>query len=53
MKAADARAELNRGQFLNIGPNHHGEHSNKSKNGKVVAMDPTPGNAYPPTSRSR
>jgi serine/threonine-protein kinase len=46
MKAADARAELNRRQFLNIGPSKTRTGTDKRKNGLVVAMDPTPGNAY-------
>ncbi len=45
MKAADARAELNRRQFLNIVTTTR-TGANKSKNGQVVAMDPSPGNPY-------
>jgi len=41
-----ARAELNRRQFTNIGPDRSTTGPDKAKDGKVVAMDPTPGNPY-------
>jgi beta-lactam-binding protein with PASTA domain len=46
MKPGDARAMLNGAQFTNIGPNKKVTGSDQAKNGKVVQMDPTPGNAY-------
>ena len=46
MKPGDARAKLNQAQFTNIGPDQRVTGSDPSKNGKVVRMDPTPGNAY-------
>jgi eukaryotic-like serine/threonine-protein kinase len=53
MKVGDARAKLNGAQFLNIGPNRTRNGPDKAKDGLVVAMDPTPGNAYPADVRIR
>ena len=47
MKVDAARNELNRDQFTNIGPNHTTNGPDQAKDGTVVAMNPTPGNAYP------
>ena len=46
MTAGDARAKLNRAQFTNIANNKTVTGPDKAKDGKVVGMDPTPGNAY-------
>jgi serine/threonine-protein kinase len=46
MKVDAARSELNRKQFTNIGRDRSTTGPDKSKDGVVVAMDPTPGNAY-------
>ena len=46
MKPDDARAMLNRAQFTNIAPDQRVTGSDKSKDGTVVRMDPTPGNPY-------
>jgi len=46
MKVDAARAELNRKQFTSIGRDRGTTGPDKAKDGTVVAMDPTPGNAY-------
>jgi serine/threonine-protein kinase len=46
MKVDDARNELNRAQFTNIGPNRRQNTSDQSKDGTVASMSPAPGNAY-------
>lgn len=46
MKVDAARSELNRKQFTNIGRDRTVTGPDRAKDGTVVAMDPTPGNAY-------
>ncbi len=46
MSVGDARNELNRKQFTNIGPNRTVTGPVQAKDGTVVGMSPTPGNAY-------
>jgi serine/threonine-protein kinase len=53
MKVGDARAKLNSAQFLNIGPDRTKNGSDQAKDGLVVGMDPTPGNAYQANVRIR
>ncbi|MGH8860054.1 MAG: PASTA domain-containing protein, partial [Jatrophihabitantaceae bacterium] len=51
MKEGDARAALNRAQFTNIANDRIRTGPDKAKDGTVVDMDPTPGNAYGPDVR--
>jgi eukaryotic-like serine/threonine-protein kinase len=46
MTSDDAHAKLNRAQFTNIAPDQTTTGPDKKKDGKVVRMDPTPGNPY-------